>query len=160
MKIFITNILWQNVIDDADAICFTSNGVIKKNGRLVMGAGVAKAFRDKFLNLDWQAAQSVKEHGNICQIVGAARKSQQSKYAEIVAFPTKHHWKDNSDIKLIEQSITQLVELADHMKWKKIYLPAPGVSNGGLSWKKEVEPLLMKKLDDRFIITFLQKGRT
>ena len=45
------NILSNEIFTIADAICFTSNGILKSNGSLVMGAGVAKAFRDHFLIL-------------------------------------------------------------------------------------------------------------
>lgn len=145
----------------ADAICFTSNGVIKKNGSLVMGAGVAKAFRDRFDGIDAEAGKCVKTFGNICQRVafhiwrdddGTPQK------VALIAFPTKHHWRNPSDIKLIEKSVDELIALADDNNWNSIYIPAPGVSHGGLDWKTEVRPLLEKKLDDRFIITFYQKG--
>ena len=45
------NILTGNIFDYVglvDAICITTNGTIKSNGELVMGAGVAKAFYDKY----------------------------------------------------------------------------------------------------------------
>ncbi len=157
MRIFKVNILSNNVLETADAICFTSNGVIRKDGRLVMGAGVAKAFRDRFSYLDAEAAKCVETNGNCCQLIGDWNTG--NRLIPIVAFPTKHHWRNPSDIKLIEKSVNELIVLADTNGWKTIYLPAPGVSNGGLSWENEVKPLLIKKLDDRFIITFLPKGK-
>lgn len=38
-----------------DAICCTTNQVVKSNGRLVMGAGIARQFRDVYngLDLEW-----------------------------------------------------------------------------------------------------------
>jgi hypothetical protein len=36
---------------DADAICFTSNGIVKSDGTLTMGAGIAKSFRDRYTHL-------------------------------------------------------------------------------------------------------------
>ena len=33
------NILSKDILAVADAVCFTSNGSIKKNGALIMGAG-------------------------------------------------------------------------------------------------------------------------
>jgi len=154
MRIFKINILSQNVIKSADAICFTSNGIIKKDGSLVMGAGVAKAFRNTFVNIDSVAGELVEKNGNICQIVYRLAN------LSIVAFPTKHHWRNPSDIELIKKSADELITLANKNNWKQIYLPAPGVNNGGLSWDNDVKPLLIKKLDDRFIITFLPKGPT
>lgn len=157
MKIFRNNILSNNILKSADAICFTSNGIIKKNGRLVMGAGVAKQFRDTFVNLDQEAGTAVKTNGNICQIIRSMFYLGNS--LSIVAFPTKWHWKEKSDIKLIELSLSQLINMTDKFGWKSVYLPCPGTNNGRLNFKNDIEPILKKKLDDRFIITFLPKGQ-
>lgn len=156
MKIQKINILSKEVRKIADAICFTSNGIIKKNGRLTMGAGVAKAFRDKFDGVDWDAAQAVKKNGNVCQLVVSLQHvNDPLKYDNIVAFPTKYHWRNPSDIKLITKSAHELVALADRNNWKNVYLPCPGCSNGGLNFKNDVKPVLEKILDDRFIICYL-----
>lgn len=156
MRIFRVNILSKNVLKMADAVCFTSNGVIKKDGRLVMGAGVAKQFRDTFSDLDQQAGTAVKQYGHICQIVRDT--IYLGNLFSIVSFPTKYNWRDKSDIKLIESSMFELIDMANKYGWKTVYLPAPGVNNGELSWDNEVKPLLEKWLDPRFIITFLTKG--
>ena len=152
MRIFKINILSKNVLKTANAVCFTSNGMIKKDGRLVMGAGVAKQFRDTFLDLDQEAGTAVKKYGNICQVI--RRMFYLGNPLNIVAFPTKYNWRNKSDIKLIESSMFELMNMANNYGWKNVYLPAPGISCGGLSWENEVKPLLIKKLDDRFIITF------
>lgn len=156
MRVFKVNILSKNVLNSADAICFTSNGMTKKDGRLVMGAGVAKQFRDTFPNLDQEAGTAVKTYGHRCQTVRQMMYLGNS--LNIISFPTKYDWKDKSDIKLIKRSAMQLMEMTNKYGWKAVYLPAPGVSNGGLSWENEVKPLLIKMLDNRFIITFLPKG--
>jgi len=151
------NILSQKVINKADAICFTSNGILKKNGALIMGAGVAKAFRDNFFNIDHSAGSLVKERGNICQIVSNSTRNPElpeGRRLDIVAFPTKHRPQDKSDIELIKKSAVELVELADMLSWKLVFLPAPGCSNGKLDFETEVKPVIKKILDDRFVITF------
>ena len=38
--------------NEADLWLFTANGVIKRNGALVMGAGIAKTVRDKWPGID------------------------------------------------------------------------------------------------------------
>lgn len=151
MKIVNCNILSHEILQVADAICFTSNGVLKKNGALVMGAGVAKAFRDYFPGIDILAGQLVKENGNVCQEI-ELHKYHSGHMMTIVSFPTKYHWKDQSNIKLIEKSAQELVSLSDENNWKTIYLPRPGCKNGGLSWENEVKLVLLEKLDDRFFI--------
>lgn len=130
-----------------DAICFTSNEVIKKNGALVMGAGVAKVFRDYYQGLDHQAGREVKANGNICQIIDAEERW------DIIAFPTKNHWRNLSNLSLIVKSAIQLRSIIDENEWCKVVLPRPGCANGGLDWNV-VKPMLESILDDRvFIIT-------
>ena len=142
------NILSREVMEEADAICFTSNGVVRTNGRLVMGAGVAKAFRDRFYNIDMEAGKMVKANGNICQVI------KKTPYCSIVAFPTKNHWRNQSDLALMKQSAEQLMKLVEDNKWNTVYLPRPGCSNGGLDWfdvKPEMDQILNNKVR---IITF------
>lgn len=154
MKIFRTNILSNDVLKVADAICFTSNGITKKDGKLVMGAGVAKVFRDTFVGIDQEAGTLVKKNGNICQVVRDTFVL--GKPLSIVAFPTKYHWKDDSDLDLIEKSASELYNMANQYGWKTVFLPKPGCNNGRLDWN-DVKALLQPKLDNRFIITFLPK---
>jgi len=152
MKVITKNILSNDLMKESDAICFTSNGVIKNNGRLVMGAGVAKLFRDAFRNIDKEAGLLCKKNGNICQIVKSIKFLGTSLH--IIAFPTKQHWRDKSTVYLINQSALRLVDLANKHGWKQVVLPAPGVGLGGLDFNKEVKPLLEMVFDDRFVITF------
>lgn len=146
------DILSDAVLKDADAICFTSNGVVKANGDLVMGAGVAKQFRDKFPGL-------AKMIGARRRVLGQhvhfwAGKANGYNRPDLVSFPTKNDWRDPSDIQLIKQSAEELMHMADVRKWQKVYLPRPGIGLGGLSWDK-VKMELEKILDDRVIITYL-----
>jgi len=155
------NILSNEILSQASAICFTSNGILHRDGRLIMGAGVAKAFRDKFGGLAILAGKAVHKSGNICQIIDTTSilvddNGHYSKYhyTAIIAFPTKHHWKDPSDPELIKKSTIRLRYLADQQKWENIYLPRPGVGLGGLNWK-DVRKVILPYLDNRFIITYL-----
>ena len=132
--------------DGSEGICVTTNGMIRKDGRAVMGAGVAKAFRDRYEGLDYTLAKSLRENGNVVSDLGIKEGYH------IISFPTKNNWKDNSDINLIEQSAKQLVQLADKLNLTTVWLPQPGCTNGHLDWetvKKVIEPYL----DDRFIVT-------
>lgn len=130
------------------AICVTTNGIVKSNGRLVMGAGVAKAFLNEYPNLDLELGQKVKQYGNIPFVI-------YKKGIAIVSFPTKHHWKHKSDIGLIMNSAKALSKIASSRFWTQIALPAPGVGHGGLDWSTQVKPNIERILDDRFTIHFL-----
>ena len=130
------------------AICITTNGNIKSNGRAVMGAGIAKTARDLLPDIDLTLGQLLRK-GLHTTII--------SKYivnkvvVNVVAFPTKYHWKENSSYDLIKKSAEELAVLADHHNWKTVWLPKPGCNNGHLDWDK-VEKILSDVLDSRFTI--------
>ena len=169
------NILNHKSMRRFDCICFTSNGIIKTDGSLVMGKGVAYAFKIRFPAIQLLAGKAVKQNGNICQVIYTYVDTPAFNFAkkklekietidmvdssivmvEIVAFPTKHNWRDKSDFGLIIKSAGELMDLADKHEWKEVALPRPGCLNGQLSWEGEVKPALDKILDDRIIITTL-----
>lgn len=120
--------------------CVTTNGVVKKNKELVMGAGIALAAKQKFPSLAKILGQLVLESGNHVYIIPEF---------QIASFPTKMDWKDNSSLELIEQSCQELVKKSKD--WDLIVLPRPGCSLGKLDWS-QVKPILTKFLDDRFVI--------
>tara|TARA_R100001510_G_C7631738_1_gene190474 strand:- start:350 stop:796 length:447 start_codon:yes stop_codon:yes gene_type:complete len=133
-----------------NAICVTTNGIVKKDGRLVMGAGVAFQFAKNFPGLDYELGQKVLTYGNRPFLVF-------KKNTAIVSFPTKSNWKDKSDKELIKFSAKNLVKIAQSRFWTKIALPAPGVGKGELNWSKDVYPILNPILDNRFHILFYNK---
>ncbi|MFW9876903.1 MAG: hypothetical protein ACFFG0_27735 [Candidatus Thorarchaeota archaeon] len=130
-------------------ICCTINFVVKKNGRLVMGAGIAKWFCDKFDGLDEIWGERVS-NGQKHLLVTRWDKGVYPRY--LVAFPTKIHWQNKSSIELIDSSLQQLRFISDIMGWTRILLPRPGCNNGGLDWKSLIKPLCELYLDDRFVI--------
>jgi len=153
MKEICFDILSDTILKDADAICFTSNGIVKASGELTMGAGVAKQFKEKFgAVIARNAGTLVKRNGNICQAVGIHYSG--IKKINIVAFPTKYHWKNPSDLGLIKKSAKELMALVDKLGWTKVYLPRLGTGMGNLQWAV-VKAELEKILDDRITITYL-----
>lgn len=128
-----------------DAICITTNGITKKSGDAVMGAGIAKACAEKFPRSPKDLAEGLKENGNVVQIISPTI------YGLILSFPTKNHWKDPSNIELIKKSCHQLMDFIDENKLTRVLLPKPGCSNGKLEWS-EVEPIISEILDDRVAV--------
>jgi len=157
MKEITGNIFDPNL--GADAICVTTNGVVKSNGELVMGAGIAKQFAERYPGLAKALGDHISTYGNrVCHIghrpsINQLKADPTLKGWDIFSFPTKHHWRDPSDLKLIAQSARTLVLGLDKFwpEYKKIILPRPGCGLGGLKWadvKAVIEPIL----DDRFYI--------
>lgn len=136
--------LWD-LLGVVDAICITTNGVRKRDGSLVMSAGIAKEAVHKFPGIQYILGRKVLEKGNVPHI------AWEEAGTAIVSFPTKINWKLPSPLDLIRNSCLNLEAMANTRKWENIALPRPGCGHGGLSWlevKKYIEPYL----DERFII--------
>ena len=134
----------------ADAICVTTNGVVKKNGSAVMGAGNALQARKIFKGLDLDLGRLIKKNGNIVQIIRF--EMIHGKKIPIVSFPVKHNWWEKADLELIRKSLDQLSAEIKFNQWKKVILPRPGCMNGKLSWLTEVKPLLELFMDDQIYV--------
>jgi len=143
-----------------DAVCIPTNGILKKNGELVMGAGIAKVAKEKFPKLPKILGDYVAQYGNKVFYCG------EHNGLSYLSFPTKHHWKDSSDIKLITESCKQLVRMVDKFgqcveiedgvqklkqKWSTIVLPRVGCGLGGLKWSN-VSKILKNYLDDKYYV--------
>lgn len=123
----------------------TTNGVVKPNGRLVMGAGVALQCVQKYPGIDLILGGWVKQYGNrafICKEHG------------VITFPTKHHFLTNSCEALIIKSAKEIVNIVDKYKINSVVSSRPGCGNGGLRWES-VRLLIDTVFDKRFTIVDL-----
>ena len=73
-------------------------------------------------------------------------------YKKILLFPTKNHWKDQSDLTQIEKGLLWLVENYEKLGVTSLAIPALGCGNGGLEWK-DVGPIMCRYLDKMKILT-------
>lgn len=133
----------------SDAVCITTNGIVKKDGKAVMGAGIAKEANNLYF-LDEELALHLTNTGNVPHIF--TRKGRHGCY--LISFPTKHDWRNDSDLTLIARSAELLKELADRRHISACYLTPPGCGCGKLDWETQVKPVLEPILDDRFTIVF------
>lgn len=129
-----------------EGVCVTTNGMIKKNGSAVMGAGIAKEANERY-NLSFILADYLRQYGNHVYML---KQSETGFW--LISFPTKNDWRDNSDMKLIEQSAIELSVLCTKNGIRRCYLTPPGCANGHLNFEKQVYPVIDQILDDRFII--------
>lgn len=157
---------------ETNAICITTNGMLRANGNGIMGAGIALECRNRYPETEKYLGKMLTSRGNQLSIIGMTDhnglfvKPYLDNYRQdlviIFSFPTKYHWRNKSDLKLIEGSCRYLVRYADGIKTiplagkmhklDKIVLPVPGCNNGGLSYEDEVRPLISSILDDRFVV--------
>lgn len=137
-------------------ICVTTNGILNKAGNLVMGKGIALEAKIKFPELPAVFGQHVKKNGNIPFLY------YQNGWPCCLSFPTKHHWKDKSDLQLIKNSAKIAQSIANELIGQPIpgsylssaynfYMSRPGCGNGHLNWN-DVKPVIADILSDQFIV--------
>jgi len=137
IMIEITGNVWDHW-DIGEVICITTNGLVKKNGEAVMGAGVALEAKNRFPNLPRELGEKISTYGNIPFYWEAYR---------LITFPVKHHWYNDADIELIKKSCHWLMNWlnsADH-DVDFVVLVRPGCGNGKLDWgyvKAQIDPIL------------------
>lgn len=110
------------------AICIPTNGIVKANGHAVMGAGIAKICAVRYPEAPAILGNCLNQSGNqICYILTDGN-------VHLLSFPTKHHWRDPSDLALIVNSARTLAEIARVTADCTFVLARPGCGCGGLSW--------------------------
>lgn len=120
----------------------TTNGYVTKDMKAVMGRGCALEAKLKFPGIDEVLGRMIHNFGNVPHVINLN--------PIVVSFPTKHHWREDSDIDLIWESGVHLRNLANDFRWGFVSMPRPGCGNGRLKWE-DVKPVLTM-LDDRFYV--------
>ena len=130
-----------------------TNGSVNARGECVMGRGVALQAARKFPSL----ARDLGARIRLTDDLRVLRFIQ----LNLFAFPVKFHWREPADLVLIERSAAQLAMILDDLAENgadvphPVYLPRVGCGNGRLLWKN-VRPVLVRHLDDRFTVVQLE----
>lgn len=143
----------------------------------VMGAGLAKEFKKRYpymfeqykawcellkfypnkCDKFWRFVRKEFSYDNPMILDGKLVNQTIICKDSVILFATKKHWKDKSDIALIEQNLSQIVEYFDgclaeedsaNYPYATIAFPKLGCGCGGLDWENEVKPLMEKYLKD------------
>lgn len=123
-----------------DWICITTNQVVKSNGELVMGKGIALEAAQRYPDI----AKIWAKERPLDKVFGWKDGTKPG----LIRFPTKIHWRDPSPLFLVTHSIQQLCIFLNDLGREpggKILLPPVGCGNGGLKLT-DVEPILDKYL--------------
>lgn len=152
---------------DIDAICITTNGQYLKNGNAYMNEGYAKIAVNKWPKISQRLYQMLKKFGNnIPFVIGLLDKN--GNYLEptkeciknkefkcfIFSFPVMNKLIDGVNIQLIKQSATILKDYANQFHLKQIFLNRPEYRIDEINYYKEIQPILLPILDDRFTIVY------
>ena len=151
--------LWKDprVDDGLGVIAVTTNGVIKHDGTLVMGAGAAKQAVERIPGIALEAANAI--------IKWRADNQGKSDYGFLMVreptadtvgfalFQVKHHWKDKALITMIMHSASDLHTVSQRNKDIQFRINFPGIGNGRLP-RDQVESLLNRLPDN---VTFVYR---
>jgi len=125
----------------SSVIVITTNGSLTRDGRAILGRGVAKQAGVRVPELAGKLGRRIAEHGNHVFDLGDG----------IVSFPVEETAWSQPDLRIIARSAAELVLLADRSGWERVVVPRPGCGGGGLLWK-DVKPLLELCFDHRFLV--------
>jgi hypothetical protein len=135
----ITGNIWDH--RGKGVVVITANGSLTRDGRAVLGRGVARQALAHLPDLPERLGALILSGGNHVHDLGEG----------IVSFPVEETAWSLPDPRLIGRSAAELRSLANEKRWQRIVVPRPGCGGGGLPWA-EVAPLLAAELDDRFLI--------
>lgn len=137
----------------ADLIVCTTNLQIKKNGCLVMGAGIAKQFRNRYPGIDAYFGETLEKLNPGIRLVNEPRLMIYfADDFKVMAMATKWHWKYPSKLKFVKSSLEELLNFVDNSDMKTIVMPRPGCGNGGLNWEEVKQVMMDLGYDNRFIV--------
>jgi hypothetical protein len=125
----------------APVIVITTNGSLTRDGRAIMGRGVARQAAEKYPEIPAVLGKLLSAGGNHVFDLGNG----------IVTFPVEETAWSLSDLRIIARSASELRDLVDASGWRRIVVPRPGCGGGGLAWQ-DVRPLLAPWFDERFVI--------
>jgi O-acetyl-ADP-ribose deacetylase (regulator of RNase III) len=157
--------------EQANAICILTNGFVNAQGSNTMGKGCALGAKQRWPGVQLTVGNHIRDIGNVCRVLTVDGSDEWKGNIclvtpkpifnihlvpyHILTFPTKRHWKEQAELKLIERSCMQLMTHVDTYGWKSVVLPRPGCGAGGLLWEDEVRPLISTILDERiYVIDF------
>jgi hypothetical protein len=135
-----------NLAKNFDVLCVTTNGVVKRNGQLVMGAGIAYQFNLRFPQLSSLLGSRVKRNGNIPYLITFGDGTR------IMSVPTKQDYANPSPISLIRSSAQRVRTIVDQCKIRSILSTRPGCGLGNQDWTQVKKMLELEGWDDRFTI--------
>jgi hypothetical protein len=132
--------IWEHA-DRGDIIAITTNGSLTRDGRAVLGRGVAKQAALRFPGIADTLGRLLANEGSHVFDLGSG----------IVSFPVEETAWSQPDLRIIARSAQELRLLADRSGWQRVVVPRPGCGGGGLAWK-DVQPLLAPWFDRRFTV--------
>ena len=129
--------VWD-IVDENSALCILTNNsvyVSNDNNYNPMGGGIAYEACIRNMGLEYIVGDAIiNKEIFLCKdyISGC----------DLLRFSTMHKVGVKADIKLISESLAELLTYLKSYPYKKVYLPRPGCGIGGLDWLIDVKPII------------------
>lgn len=119
-------------LNEFDLVLFSANSVVKANGELVMGAGIAKQFKLRWPSLALDLGSqivSLRFYGLVISNISF------NETFKLGAFQSKYSFKDSSSIDLIKRSTEALQQYCSNSHpIQRIAMNMPGIGYGNLQF--------------------------
>jgi O-acetyl-ADP-ribose deacetylase (regulator of RNase III) len=131
-------------------ITFRTGDIFKSNAQVitntvncvgVMGKGLALSFKERFPELFNDYVIRCEKH----EVKPGKPYLWENDETQVLNFPTKRHWKENSKLEDVEEGLKFLAENYIKMGINSVALPPLGCGLGGLNWN-DVKNLINKHL--------------
>ena len=134
-------------LNEVDHFIITTNAIVKRNGALVMGAGIAKQVRDNNRDVDKACGKAIldsglRSYGLLLNVSG-----------HLGLFQVKHHFAEAAKLDLIQFSMEKLRARAIRKHKETYALNFPGIGNGKLNYN-QVKPIIDQLPDNVQVWTF------
>lgn len=130
--------MWEQWDEPNALFVVTCCSIVRSDGALTMGRGIAKAMRDKIPDLAPRVGQiiSLRPDGDRYGLLVIDMHGHR-----IGLFQVKEHFKDRADLDLIKMSASRLCAWCERHPDVAVNLNFPGIGHGHRS-EEEVLPLL------------------
>jgi hypothetical protein len=154
-----TGDMWKGFSDpDVDLWLFTGNCIVRNDGALVMGRGLAKQVKQKFSYIPYILGGFIEQHRehNQTSYYGIMTCYHKFTYKEddirreLGVFQVKTVYNKPAKLSLIGFSVITLINNIEECDYKKVYLNYPGIGNGGLT-EEQVFPIIKDLPDSVYV---------
>ena len=142
--------MWSEFGTPNTLFVFTANSVVKKNGCLVMGRGIAQAVRDRLVGIDAAFGKMVQMQ-RVPDEFGLLIISYNGK--KIGAFQVKTHYSEAASPVLIKNAANKLAVWANDHPDITVNVNYPGIGCGRLP-EEVVQPILAALPDNVYVWKF------
>lgn len=133
--------MWD-AYNEADLFLITANSFVKQDGRLVMGAGIAKEALTRFPNIDLRLGEAIQFEDKHLGVYGLLVSFNRESGQKLGLFQTKRSYKEDADLSIIETSTKALIDWCEKHPSARVHLNFPGIGFGRLN-PADVVPIIV-----------------